>query len=535
MKKISTVIAFLLWAPVALSWYCKDVASERSGDTINACGIGESIDEDSARKISLNNAYKELDLICSRSADCANRALEIEPLRTDCQKVENLYRCHRGISATITSRPRDLSQKALLEEIYVPKKIIEVDGTKEFIKTSIVDFESTPKGASVYVDGVEVCVTPCRREINQGEHKILFEKNGFDLLSKIYSIGSGRQTVSEELIDTYGHLFLEGVPSSAVIKVDNKEITNRDQIRLLPNQHVITVTSKYHQPWHKSFELKRGEKLRLKYDAESLMAYLKISASDVNGQPIEAELYVNGEKMPEKTPAVIQIPSGEATLKLSYPAHKDLVFVQNLEAGEKVEIKKEMRPSNEKDWSLLMGIGWHGEVAKGVKQGQDYSCCLYLDLSLQYMITRSIGLRAIYNYLNGSSSASSFGQSQDVVTEYSGNLLGLSLPLYYSVREDSRLFIAPEGGVLKSTNTFNGDNAYQEFDEEFDQGYYGVSLGKEWISESPESKSYGGYVLAGLRQFKDSNESTSKKAGFVPRVYSSTTVLHVSIGVSINF
>lgn len=239
--------------------------------------------------------------------------------------------------------------------------------------------------------------------------------------------------------------------------------------------------------------------------------------------------------MSEKTPAVIQIPSGEASLKLTYPAHKDLVFVQNLEAGEKAEIKKEMRPSHEKDWSFLFGIGWHGEVAKEVKQGKDYSCCLYLDVSLQYMLSRSIALRAIYNYLNGSSSSTGFGQTQDILTEYSGNHLGLSLPLYYSASENSRLFIAPEGGVLKSTQTYNGDNAYQEFDEEFEQGYYGVSLGKEWISESPESKSYGGYVLAGLRQFKDSSESSSKKAGFTPKVYGASTVLHVSIGISINF
>jgi hypothetical protein len=535
MKKFILVLPILLWASQAFSWYCKDVASERNGDTINACGIGESIDEDTARKISLNNAYKELDLICSRSSDCADRALEIEPLRTDCKLVDTLYRCHRGISASITSRRRDASQRAFLDEIFVPKKVVEIDGRDGFINTSIVDFESTPSGATVYVDGVEVCTTPCRREINQGEHKILFEKNGFDLISKIYSIGSGRQTVTEELIDTYGYLILEGLPSSATVKIDNNEISNNPLIRLLPNQHVVTVISKYHQPWHKTFDLKRGEKFRLTYDAESLMAYVKISAQDLNGQPIEADIYVNGEKLNEKTPAVIQIPSGDTGLTLTYSGHKDLSFTQKLEAGEKAEIKKVLRPSNEKNWTFFLGIGWHGELVSGVKEVQDYSCCVYADVSAQYMLTRSIGVRAIYNYLSGSSSGTTYYSSENLVTEYVGHLVGFSVPVYFSRDDDSRLFFGPEGGMLTSTQTYNGNNTYEEFHEKFSQSYYGLLFGKEWIKESPEEKTYGGYILAGLRQFKDSDKSSVDKVGHEARIYPATTVLHVSIGVSVNF
>ena len=158
------------------AWYCLEVASERLGDTINACGIGEAIDEDAARKVALNNAYKELDLICSHSADCVDKSLEITPLRTDCKKLENIYRCHRGITANITSKPRDLSQTHLLQDVFIPKKIIQQDGSNYFQKTSIVDFGSNPTGARVHVDGVEICQTPCTKEIDQGEHKFSFEK-----------------------------------------------------------------------------------------------------------------------------------------------------------------------------------------------------------------------------------------------------------------------------------------------------------------------------------------------------------------------
>ena len=73
------------------AWYCYEVASEKNGDTINACGIAESSDEDLARKLSLENAYRELELICNNSIDCAGKALEISPLRTDCKKVNDIF------------------------------------------------------------------------------------------------------------------------------------------------------------------------------------------------------------------------------------------------------------------------------------------------------------------------------------------------------------------------------------------------------------------------------------------------------------
>jgi len=533
MKKIILLFCILLFSYPSLAWYCSEVASERNGDTINACGIGEAEDEDAARKIALNNAYKELDLICSRSADCAGRGLEISPLRTDCKKIEKTFRCHRGITARVTDEERGLEQKALLEEVFVGKKIVQVDGREQFIKSSIIDFKSEPIGAMVYVDGVEICSTPCSSEVNQGEHKILFEKSGFDLLSEIILVKNGRQSVSVELKNTYGYLTLQGVPAGAVVKIDNKEITSRENIRLLPNHHVVSIESKYYQPWHKEFEIAKGEQLSLTYDSQSLMAFLKISVTDSQDHPLEANIFINGKKLSEKTPAVIQVPAGKSQLVVSHSGHKDLPVDLNLDVDEKVEIKKKMIPSNEKNWAMYFGIGVNSFSFDEIKEDSDnqYSCCILFDISLQRSLSKRIALRGVYNYISGSgNSDSNFtgyynstpNTSEYLLEEYNGHLIGISLPIYLFRSATTSFYFAPEVGNLKSKMQFkkidydaigNGSVYQNSKTSNVTQKFKGITTGFEWMGETDRPTAYGGYLIGGFRTFDQPSDKTYKSRG----------------------
>jgi hypothetical protein len=543
MKKFVLMLMIFASTPT-MAWYCNEVASERNGDTINACGIGEAADEDLARKIALHNAYKELDLICSHSADCANRGLEIAPLRTDCKKIENLYRCHRGITATVTDIERDLDQKALLEEVFVPKKIVQVDGREQFIKTSIVDFETNPSGALIHVDGVEICTTPCSAEVNQGEHKVLFERSGFDLLSKIFIINSGRQTIAAELINTYGYLTLKNVPLDSVVKIDNKETSGRDKIRLRPNQHIVSVESKFHQPWHKEFTVKKGESLEFTHDAQALLAYLKISATDSAGLPLEANIFLNGERLSERTPAVIQVPAGKAHIVLTHKDQKDLAFDLNLDVDEKEEVKKKMIPSDEKDWSLAFGLGMTSFSLSQVKEDKngEYSCCILFDLSLQRSLTKNLAIRAIYNYVSGSTSSNATSNiydgapnsTEDLLTDYSGNLIGVAMPIYLRKRDHFAFYVGPEVGTLNSKMSFktvtydsfgNGYGTPNAKKESVTQSYVGAVTGMEWVSETDKPQAYGWYLLGGARKF---NKSSSDQ-------YQSKQTVYFQGGVIIAF
>jgi hypothetical protein len=555
MKNIFLFL-LLVWSVPALSWYCNDVASERNGDTINACGIGEAGDEDVARKNALNNAYKELDLICSHSADCANRALEISPLRTDCKKVDLIYRCHRGITATVLDKERDPQQKLVPDDVYLPKQVVQIDGREQFIKTSIVEFVTSPSDAVVYVDGVEICRTPCTQEVNQGEHKVLFERSGHDFISKIYLIKEGKQTISENLVNTYGYLTLGQVPSVAVVKIDNIETSARNNIRLRPNEHVVTIVSKFHQPWYKKFSIEKGQELTFEFDAIPLMAFMKISATDSYNLPVEAGIFVNGKKMAEKTPAVIQVPAGKAMIQLAYTGHKDEFFELNLDVDEKVELKKKIIPSHEKNWAFLLGIGAGSTPVKGLNEDKlgKYSCCILFDASLQRSITKYLSLRLIYNYVTGStdSDATTYGYangtpntSEYFLTDFKGHQLAVALPFYLHRSDHSGFYIGPEFGTLKSTIKFR-QTSYDSFgvgtetknakEESFSQSFTGIVTGIDWIRESAQSVVYGFYLLGGARKFKDSTKSEVKYGTpNDPTIYQGNMSAYIQAGLIVSF
>jgi hypothetical protein len=83
------------------NWYCKEVASERSGNIIHSCGIGTGQDENEARSTAFDNAKTEFKKICNLSSDCKNHMISVNPERTTCDKIETGYKCHRLLTFSI--------------------------------------------------------------------------------------------------------------------------------------------------------------------------------------------------------------------------------------------------------------------------------------------------------------------------------------------------------------------------------------------------------------------------------------------------
>lgn len=277
-------------------WYCEKVASERQGNIINSCGIGSSTSEDEARKDALRNAYKELDLICANSVDCENFELSINPLRTECHKESDQYICHRGIQAKITDTPRDkeVPRNYNAGELLVPIKKTFVQEDLVEVNRGLVSFETNPPEARVYVDGVELCLTPCSKEIQYGQHRLEIKKNNFDSLNNKFKVTKSQHNFSYNLDSTYGQIRLENLPSDAEVKIDDLAVST-ETISLSPGEHVITVDSKSYQPFHQKFKLKKGETKIINCTSAQLFGFADISVHDEKNNDVKAEIYVDGE------------------------------------------------------------------------------------------------------------------------------------------------------------------------------------------------------------------------------------------------
>lgn len=105
MKFIILVLALVSQSVFADEWFCSTESGQRSGDTILACGVGEGMLEQHARKLALANALDEFQTICQASTECRNRTTSMEPKRLSCSKdKQGIWKCYRLIAITLGSR-----------------------------------------------------------------------------------------------------------------------------------------------------------------------------------------------------------------------------------------------------------------------------------------------------------------------------------------------------------------------------------------------------------------------------------------------
>lgn len=138
-----TLLLLLLSANsfAAEDWFCSEESSEKRGNSIYACGIGEGPSESDARSSALDNAKLEFSKLCTISDDCRGHRVIARPARTTCEPG---YRCYRMVVFTIQSVSADatggeaglsigMTQQAVLTNFGMPKVIGHPpDGTLTF-------------------------------------------------------------------------------------------------------------------------------------------------------------------------------------------------------------------------------------------------------------------------------------------------------------------------------------------------------------------------------------------------------------------
>lgn len=87
-------------------WLCREASSTRAGQTITACGVGQSRNLDEARKRSRESAIEEFKRVCQLSVDCSDYDYTISPKRTDCETKNELHICYRALDFEITNHKK---------------------------------------------------------------------------------------------------------------------------------------------------------------------------------------------------------------------------------------------------------------------------------------------------------------------------------------------------------------------------------------------------------------------------------------------
>ncbi len=162
----------------------------------------------------------------------------------------------------------------------------------------ILNVQSYPQEAQVYIDGNYVGDTPLKKKVLAGEKTLRLERELCVPYEEKIKVPGDGQTVKKmvRFEDNFGVLKIYSQPPKAEIFIDGKVsgLTPRE-IRVESGSHDIEVKKEYHTSFRRIIAIERYEERTLEVKLEPLMGVILIS-----GVP-EAEVYIDDDyigKMP---------------------------------------------------------------------------------------------------------------------------------------------------------------------------------------------------------------------------------------------
>ena len=190
-----------------------------------------------------------------------------------------------------------------------------------------VDISTDPKGANIFIDGVEVGVTPkIIPDLETGTHNLILNYPGYERLQKRIMVEDGKTTpISEYLVPKTGSLSILSEPIGATVYLDDfpKGQTPLDVNELPVKDYMIRLELKDYQMLEGRITVQYAENTTQKYTLVPLPGKLNLFTS-----PGGATILVGGKKYTSNS-------SGIATIDLTVGNYKITVSKDGYESMEK--------------------------------------------------------------------------------------------------------------------------------------------------------------------------------------------------------
>jgi hypothetical protein len=218
-----------------------------------------------------------------------------------------------------------------------PKKIRRGNGEPEewIIElkplTGSIYISSTPSGASVYLDSVDIkAITPCLLKVVVGPNTIKLTKSGyFDAIRNVSVPPDGLLSLHETLISC-GYITISSDPPGAEVYLDGNYTgeTPTNIIKVVVGNHTIKLTKSDYDDEIRNVSVSVGETLHLH---ENLTGYGSLC---ISSNPSGASVYIDGNCIGE-TPFDndIVVVAGTHTYKLTKSYYADVEKTKHVSAG----------------------------------------------------------------------------------------------------------------------------------------------------------------------------------------------------------
>jgi hypothetical protein len=210
-----------------------------------------------------------------------------------------------------------------------PQQVMQQTGLPAAVQKTYgsVDISTDPKGANIFIDGVEVGVTPkIIPELETGTHNLILNYPGYERLQKRIMVEDGKTIpISEYLVPKTGSLSILSEPIGATVYLDDfpKGQTPLDVNDLPVKNYMIRLELKDYQVLERRITVQYAENTTQKYTLDPLPGKLNLFTS-----PGGVNILIGGKKYTSNS-------SGIATIDLNVGNYTITVNKDGYESMEK--------------------------------------------------------------------------------------------------------------------------------------------------------------------------------------------------------
>jgi len=211
--------------------------------------------------------------------------------------------------------------------------------------TGILDLNSTPSGAKVYVDGVYRGRTPLKVKLNPGAHDVEIRLSGYQTYRTRVQVRAGQTSrVSPRLmrVQTTGTLSVDSTPQGAEVYVAGT-FRGRTPVSISLNEGVYEVELRLpgYEVYSTRVKIRAGQTSRL---APRLQPVVTTGTLEIYSTPSGAEVYVDGVYR-GPTPLVLNLNAGAHDVEVRMDGYGSYRTSVNVKAGRTVRVDAPLAPA----------------------------------------------------------------------------------------------------------------------------------------------------------------------------------------------
>ncbi len=208
-----------------------------------------------------------------------------------------------------------------------------------FDNEGILEIESIPSGAGVYIDNKFVGQSPLKEKLSRGTYDVKIILEGYQTFARRLTIEKNDAAViSAKLSKEYGTLQVMSTPSKATVFIDGKRQGQLTpiEVKVPQGKYFVKVTKDKFYPFEEEIVVEQGKTMTVEADLVRQVGRLIIETT-----PPGAKAYI-GNDLIGTTPLTHDKPVGKYVITLKKPSFRDKIIEANIAPDESLEITVEL-------------------------------------------------------------------------------------------------------------------------------------------------------------------------------------------------